>query len=251
MNWKQEWINEVLAEIPAGSYRKRMETELRDHLETRYRALIESGRTEAEARTETLRAMGEPEALQKEYRAAWRRTLPGRMKTLGWRLCVWMAGCGIMGVLYILTFMLLGLVGFTYDAYIPGRVTFPLLSGNLFYLTVFSGILFLLPFSLGAWFLRRCFCEEPRPARLVTAGLLAAWAGEKTAIIGLSALIYQMPLGLDLLTRIYHGGDTTAPWFTPANYILTFLGCILLGAVFGRMPAKPERPIAVQGRTSS
>lgn len=244
MNWKQEWIDGVLEEIPGGSFRKRMENELNDHLETQFRTLMESGRTEAEARAEAVAAMGAPDRLREEYRAAWRRSWPGRLKTLGWRLCIWAAGCGIMGGLYILTFVFLGLAGFTYDAYVPGRVTFPLLSGNLFYLTVFSGILFLFPFGLGAWFLRRCFCKEPHPVRLVTAGLLAAWAGEKAAIIGLSALIYQMPLGLDLLTRIYHGGDTTAPWFTPANYILTLLGCILLGAVFGRMPAKPERPIA-------
>lgn len=244
MSWKQEWVQSVLEEIPAGSWRERMENELNDHLETHLRTLMGSGRTEAEAQAEALEAMGEPKALQEEYRAAWRRSLPGRLETVVTRLGVWSAGCGIMGGLYILTFMLLGLAGFTYDAYIPGRVTFPLLSGNLFYLTVFSCILFLVPFSLGARFLRRCFYEEPHPARLVTAGLLAAWAGEKAAIIGLSALTYQMPLGLDLLTRIYHGGDTTAPWFTPANYILTFLGCILLGQLFGHRSAKPERPFA-------
>lgn len=158
MNWKQQWIDHVLAEIPTGSCRKRMEAELCDHLETQCSALMESGRTETEARAEALRTMGEPDKLREEYRAVWRRTLPGRLETLVWRLCVWVAGCGIMG----------------------------------------------------AWFLHRSFCGEAHPTGLVTVGLLAAWAGEKTVIIGLSALIYQMPLGLDLLTRICSGGDPIA-----------------------------------------
>lgn len=244
MNWKQQWINQVLADIPAGSYRRRMENELCDHLETQLRALMESGRTEAEAQAEAMEAMGAPDRLREEYRAAWRRSWPGRLETVVTRLGAWSAGCAIMGGLYILTFVLLGLVGFAYDATFSDRISFPLLSGSIAYITVFSSILFLVPFGLGALFLRRCFYEEPHPARLVTVGLLAAWAGEKAAIIGLSALIYQMPLGLDLLTRIYHGGDTTAPWFTPANYVLTFLGCILLGVVFGRKSVKVERSIA-------
>lgn len=244
MNWKQQWIDEVLEKIPAGSYRRRMEAELRDHLETQCRALMESGRTESEARAEALRAMGEPDKLQEEYRAAWRRSLPGRLAELGHRLKVWAAGCVVMGTLYIFTFMLLSIVGFTYDAILPDRVYFPILSGNKIYVTVFSTVLFLLPFTLGALFLRFFFRKESRPVGLVTVGLLAAWAGEKAAIISISALIYHMPLGLDLLTRIYHGGDTTAPWFSPANYVLTFLGCIFLGLTIGRLPVRTRRPSA-------
>lgn len=243
MNWKQQWIDHVLAEIPAGSCRKRMEAELCDHLETQCRTLIESGRTETEAQAEALRTMGEPDKLREEYRAVWRRTLPGRLETPVRRLCIWLAGCGIMGVLYILTFILLALAGFTYDAAFSDRISFPLLSGIL-YMTAFSSILFLLPFSMGAWFLYRCFRGEPHPTRLVTVGLLAAWVGEKAAIIGLSALLCQMPLGLDLLMRIYWGSDSAAPWFSPANYVLTFLGCILLGVVFGHMSAKKNTSIA-------
>lgn len=247
MNWKQQWIDGVLEDVPSGSYRRRLENELNDHLETRLHALMGSGRTEAEAQAEALEAMGAPDQLREEYRAAWRRSWPGRrerMEAMVIHLFKWVVGCVLMGASYILTFGFLGAAGFTYDAYIPGRACYPILSRNKLYVTVFSTILFLLPFTLGAWFLRCSFRREPHRTRLVTAGLLAAWAGEKTAIIGLSALIYQMPLGLDLLTRIYHGGDTTAPWFSPANYVLTFLGCILLGQLFGHRSAKPERPAA-------
>ena len=64
----------------------------------------------------------------------------------------------------------------------------------------------------------------------------------KIAIIVLSAQIYGMPLGAALLTRICGGGDPTAPWFTPAYYALTFLGCVLLGQIFGRIPAREKKP---------
>lgn len=232
MDWIEKFISEILREVPNGSYRTRAEKELRDHMETQYRVLTEGGRTAEEAQEEVLRVMGEPEKLQKEYEAAWRRT----SEELADLLPFIPVGCVVMGILYIFTYILLGMAGFTYDAVYPDRVCLPLLSGNKLYVTVFSTVLFLIPFTLGALFLRFCFRRERRPVGLVTAGLLAAWAGERMAVILLSAMIYDMPLGLDLLTRIYCGGDVTAPWFSPANYVLTFLGCLLLGQLFGRMP---------------
>lgn len=193
MNWQQQWINEILTDIPAGRYRSRM--------------------------------------------AALCHWLKG-----------WAMGCVLMGILYLITSGLLSAAGFTYDQTFPGRVCYPLLSGNKTYLWIYGGALFALPFTLGAVFLRVLFRREHRLAGLVTAGLLAAWAGEKAAIILLSAMIYEMPLGAALLTRIYCGGDTTAPWFTPAYHGLTFLGCLLLGQTIGRLPirAEPSRPPAVR-----
>lgn len=241
MDWKEGFIGRVLAAVPAGSWRGRMEAELRDHLDSQCRALAEAGRTQDEARAEALRLMGEPEKLRLEYEAAWRRSPAGRARRAASVLGGAAAGCVVMGALYIFAFVLLGMVGFTYDTWLPDRVCFPILSENRIYVTVFSTVLFLLPFTLGAWLLRFCFRRERRPVGLVTAGLLAAWAGEKAAIIGLSMLIYQMPLGPDLLTRIYDGGDTTAPWFSPVYILLTLVGCILLGQLFGRMDVGEKR----------
>lgn len=241
MDWKQIWIDEVLNEVPAGRYRKRAEAELRDHLETQCRAFMDAGRTEDEAQSEALCVMGKPEKLKEEYKTAWRRSPAGLLDLAAYAGPGIIVGCVMMGILYIFTFILLGALGFTYDATIPGRVCYPILSGNKIYVTVFSTVLFLIPFTLGAGFLRFYFRKERRPAGLVTAGLLTAWLGEKAAIISISALIYGMPFGLDLLTRIYHGGDTTAPWFSPVNYVLTFLGCILLGQFFGRFAAQEHR----------
>lgn len=107
MNWKQNWIDGVLAEIPGGSYRRRMENELNDHLETQLRALLESGRTRAEAQAEALRAMGAPDRLREEYRAAWRRTWPGRLEGLRRRLGAWACGCAVMfGAHYLVGFLM-------------------------------------------------------------------------------------------------------------------------------------------------
>lgn len=236
MNWMDAFIDRTLEKVPEGRYRRRMERELRDHMLAECEALAQAGRTPEEAQAETLRRMGEPEKLQREYEAAWKRSLPARLEALGRRLGVIAVGCFLMGAAYILTAMTLSMLGFTIDRTsgltLLGR-TFPIY-GDPAALAIFGSALFLVPFSLGALFLRFRFRRERRPAGLVTAGLLAAWAGEKAVIIGLSALIYQMPLGLDLLHRISRGGDVTGPWFTPAYIVLTFAGCLLLGQFFGR-----------------
>lgn len=250
MNWMDNFLIESLEKVPNGRYRKRAEAELRDHLETQCRTLTEAGRAAEEAQTEALRLMGEPEKLQGEYEAAWRSTLEGRLNGLGQRLGVIAAGCLLMGALYIYTAMFLSLLGFTYDGVSPHPQTltgrnFPIL-GDGPALTIFGASLFLIPFPLGALFLKFRFQRERRPTSLVTAGLLAAWAGEKAVIIGLSALIYQMPLGLDLLHRISRGGDVTGPWFTPTYIVLTFVGCLLLGQLFSRLPMGAKTPRAAQ-----
>lgn len=229
MNWMEEFIRLVLADVPAGRYRERTGKELRDHME----ALRQSCSEE-----EVLSLMGDPERLRGEYKAAWSRTLQARAGRLG----TVAGGCLLMGTLYVLTAIFLSLLGFTSDAVylephtLTGR-NFPI-QGSPLALAIFGSALFLVPFPLGALYLRICFRKERRPVVWVTLGLLTAWAGEKAAIISLSALIYEMPLGLDLLRRISRGGDVTGPWFTPAYIALTFLGCLILGQLFGR---KTER----------
>lgn len=163
MNWMDDFIENTLEKVPEGRYRKRAEEELRDHLETQCRTLTEAGRTAEEAQTEALRVMGEPRKLQVEYEAAWRRTLEGRLNGLGQRLGVIAAGCLLMGALYIYTAMFLSLLGFTYDGVSPHPQTltgrnFPIL-GDGPALTIFGASLFLIPFPLGALFLKFRFLE--------------------------------------------------------------------------------------------
>lgn len=224
MNWMDDFIARCLVDVPEGKYRERTEKELRDHMEKLRQSCSEE---------EVLTRMGDPERLRREYKAAWQRTFQARAGRLG----TIAGGCLLMGVLYIGTALFLSLLGFTSDAVYaePHTLTghnFPI-QGSPWALAIFGSALFLVPFPLGALFLRFRFRRERHPAIWVTLGLLAAWVGEKAAIISLSALIYEMPLGLDLLRRISRGGDVTGPWFTPAYIALTFLGCLVLGWLFG------------------
>lgn len=228
MNWMDDFISRCLAEVPPGKYRTRAEKELRDHMETQRQCFTEA---------EILQAMGDPAKLCREYKAAWERSLQARLEqTARWGTVV-VGGCLIMGCLYILTALMLGWIGFTMDAEslephtLTGR-NFPILGGGLAP-WIFYGTLFLVPYTLGALWLRFCFRKERRPAVGITLGLFAAWAGEKGIYILLSALIYGMPLGPELLARMARGGDTTAPWFD-INMVLTFFGCLLLGQLFGQ-----------------
>ena len=159
------------------------------------------------------------------------------------RIC---AGIVIIGLAYILTFVGQGLAGFTYDA-TPGIPIIGNPSALLFIKTIF----FVIPFSIGALFYRRAFRYRKHRAVAVTSGLLLAWAAEKLAILGLSAMIYSMPIWQlkPLLYRISAGGDQSAPWFTADYILLTLAGCIVLGllASLGKRPARgggaplPER----------
>lgn len=108
MSWQQQWIDGILAEVPVGSYRRRLEAELRDHLDSQYRALTEAGRTPDQAQAEALRAMGEPETLRKEFMAAWRRSWPARAEELRRWLKGWAGGFIVMGGVDFLIAYVLG-----------------------------------------------------------------------------------------------------------------------------------------------
>lgn len=240
MNWKQEWINEVLAEIPAGRYRNRMDTELLDHLETQYRALIESGRAEAEARAETLRAMGEPKSLQEEYQAAWLRSLPGRLETLKHQFGVLACGCAVMFGVHSLVGTVIGTIwGMAIS--LPGDSQEPWI--RLIRETVGdlnnSWLRLLLPLTLaliaGAYYLGFKFRASRCSAAFISAGLCIHW----TFITAFEILVKSA----DHHRTFWEELKVYLP-YNAVYYSSTFALCILLGAVFGRMPLKPERPIA-------
>ena len=145
--------------------------------------------------------LGDPEELALQYQSAWQRH------------------AGAMAAL-----------GITYDRE-PGIP----MQGDSALTALVGALLFLVPFSAGTMCLMRTLEGCPGQRKLVTAGLLLAWAGEKAAILALSALIYGMPLWAPgpLIGRISGGGDPTAPWFTPAYILLTLAGCVVMGAVSG------------------
>ena len=224
-------MNEVLGDIPAGRHRGRMEAELRDHLETLRRDLTAAGTPDAQARAEALRLMGEPERLREEYKAAWRRSLPGRLNELSWTLRTWAVGFMLMlGVHLLLKLALVWVVNTALS--LPGDSAeswVRLLRGTLGELR--DSLLFwsVLPMAstltAGACYLSRRFQFSRRPARRIGAGLSLYWV----FIAALNAWWYAMvhphrPFWEAVGRHFYFGAG---------YYALTFTFCILLRTAFG------------------
>lgn len=241
MNWQQQWIDEILAEIPMGSYRRRVEAELRDHLESHCRALTEAGRTPDQARAEALRTMGEPEALREEYQAAWRRSWPARAEELRRRLKAWAVGLAVMGGVHFLVAFLLGAmwnmaISLPGDSYVKWVRLIRGTVGNLnnAYLTTWLPLV--LSLAAGAFCLGRKFRASSRPAPLISMGLCLHWA----CIAAFNGWWYGIvhhhrPFWVEVGRHFYY-----AAW----HYAWTFALCILLGVAFGRMSVRTSRSAA-------
>lgn len=238
MNWQQKWIDGVLAEIPAGSYRRRMEAELRDHLESQCRALAEAGWTPDQAQAETLRTMGEPEALRKEYKAAWRRSWLMRGKERFRRLIAWAGGCALMGgvhllVSYVLSTMwrmAISLPGNSQDKWVR------LIRGTVGDLNN-SYLIWWLPLVValvaGAFYLGRKLQASPL---LVSAGLCVHWA--------CIAAFNGWWRAMDDHHRPFWEAVGNHFLNAALHYVWTFALCILLGVFFGHLGEKTSRRAA-------
>lgn len=238
MNWKQQWIHEVLAEIPPSRYRRRMEAELRDHLETQCLALIDAGWTQDEARSEALRVMGAPEVLQREYAAAWRRSWPARLEDLGQRLRAWAVGLAVMFGTQLLISSVIDTIGntaFPLPAASQGpwvrviRGTVENLNNSLF----FSRLLPLLcALIAGAFYLSRKFQTSRRPAASISAGLCVHWAYIAVFRIWFEALDDHM--------TFWEALNHSLPYNAGYDFLILAL-CVLLGFAFGHMPGRTVR----------
>lgn len=240
MNWKQQWIDGVLEDVPSGSYRRRLENELNDHLETRLHALMGSGRTEAEAQAEALEAMGAPDQLREEYRAAWRRSWPGRREALRRQLWTWVCGCAVMLGAHCLISYVMGTM-WRMAISLPGDSHEPwirLIRGTIGDLNN-SWLRLFLPLTLaliaGAYYLGRKFRASRCPAALISVGLFVHWTFIAAFEIWWEALDDHRTFWEEL--KVY------LP-YNAVYYFSTFALCILLGVVFGYLSAKPERPAA-------
>lgn len=239
MNWKQQWINQVLGRIPESSCRRRMEAELRDHLEALYGDLVDAGRTRAEARAEALRAMGEPERLREEYAAVWRRSLTGRLETLGRCLRAWARGCAVMFGVQLLTGCVLSLV-WQMALSLPGDSRDPWVQmirgtvGNLNNTWLWFVLPLVLALTAGASFLGRRFQTSRRPAGLIGVGLSLHWAAVNTFHIWWEAIDDHRTFGAELMVYLTNGPSRR-------YYFLTLMLCILLGLVFAYLSGERER----------
>lgn len=247
MNWKQQWIDVVLAKIPAGGYRKRMQAELCDHLETQCCDLMESGRTESEAQVEMLGTMGEPETLQREYEAAWKRTPESKVRAVLGYLGLVMLGGIVLYVMYVLMTGLLTIPA-SLDKGAQNKLlrdgVFQFLAGNLF---------FWIPFAAEAAFLRLCLQNYRRRGLLIGLALLMAWTLGTLVFVILCLEIGEYsqygllpPAWPDRLALFYDDMQhrSLAPWITPGYHLMNIAGCVFLGLVFGRMPIREKKPSA-------
>jgi hypothetical protein len=132
----------------------------------------------------------------------------------------------IAGAAYLVSALVLALVGFTYDA-IPG---IPII-GNPRALLLYKVVLFVVPFVLTALYLRSVFRNRKKRTFETILALLLIWVAEKLAILGISSMIYGLAIWdlPQLMHRISSGGDQSAPWFTWDYVFLTLAGCVILG----------------------
>lgn len=216
--WMEDFIHLCLAKIPDLLYRKRLTAELSDHLASLSEDLEAEGLPAGQAQALALERMGSPEELSRQLYGRWRQHIRSPRYVFSQLALT----CCIIGLSVLLVYLILGAAGLTHDA-APGLS----MAGNPLLTGAVGVLLFLLPFSLGAFWLTRRFQGHTSPRRLVLLGLLLAWLGQLCLLLLLGALLYGIPLyePASLLARISGGGDPIAPWFTPGYLLLTLAGC--------------------------
>lgn len=233
MDWQQQWINGILSEIPMGDYRRRVEAELHDHLDSQYRSLTEAGRTPEQAQTETLSTMGESETLRAEYRAAWRRSLKIRHP-----LKMWARGIAVMSGVHFLVACVLGVMwdmatslpGDSHDKWV--RLIRDTL-GNLNNSYLRYWLPLVLALIAGAFYLGRKFRASSCSVPIISSGLCLHWAciaafnGWWRGIVD-----HHRPFWEAVARHFYYKA-----W----HYAWTFMLCILLGVWFGYVSVKIKR----------
>ena len=253
MNWMEEHAELIVEPLRNRRYQARVRAELLDHMGSLYQSCLEERMSESEARGETLSQLGSVRQLRREYRQA---ELVLRSQSLGFCVSrVWLGAC-LMGILYILVTLILG--------QIVSRIAGPLANDGLSHLgglvphalsgtpaywqeydkmIALTGLIYQIPFPIGALFLRWLFRRTQHPLRPIAAGMLLAWAGEKLAILSISALIYGMPLWNlpSLLQRIHTGGDTTAGFFTIPYIVWTLFFALVLALLASLIPTSAQK----------
>ena len=224
MNWMEEHAELIVEPLRNRRYQARVRAELLDHMGSLYQSCLEEGMSESEARGETLSQLGSVRQLRREYRQA---ELVLRSQSLGF--CVGpLANDGLSHLGGLVPHALSGTPAYwqEYDKMIA-----------------LTGLIYQIPFPIGALFLRWLFRRTQHPLRPIAAGMLLAWAGEKLAILSISALIYGMPLWNlpSLLQRIHTGGDTTAGFFTIPYIVWTLFFALVLALLASLIPTSAQK----------
>lgn len=185
--WTDEFIPGVLAGIPRSAYRSRVQAELEDHLLCLAGDLEAAGNDYDSARKKALIRMGNTAELNQRYQAGFQQW---QVNSPSYHRSVLGAVSYLIPATFLAVFFAI-LPAFGIDTAQISVVHY----GNvyhhdiIFYVTVSRIALFLLPYSLGAVYLRSSYALHPHPYRMILSGLLCGWLS--TSALSL-LLIYSL-----------------------------------------------------------
>ena len=239
MDWTEDYIRRCLSGIPKSEYRNRLQSELADHLALLVSDLETVGYGTEEARTEALRQMGDAKELNAGYWAEWLRQ-PERLRwdISRYALGILLAGVGFLGGAALLFFgdVMLALFGTIAGGVHPT----PFLT---FLHHMGGAILYAAAFVPNAVLLRKAFRRRRKRAVMVSGGLLLSWiVGKGSTVLYLFSVYGSEALaeGKEIVARSFVGSYDPL-WFTSEYMLLSLLGCIALGWLFGRYPKSKLR----------
>ena len=236
---REEFLKRALADLPKSEYRNRLQAELTDHLEQLTDDLEKAAYSPEEARVEALRQMGDAKELNAGYWAEWLRQ-PERVRwdISRFALGILLAGAGFLGgaALNLFADTMLALFGI-----IAGGVhTTPFLT---FLHHMGGAVLYAAAFIPNAIALRKAFRRRRKRAAMVGGGLLLSWVvGKGSAVLYLFTVYGPEALaeGKEITARTFVGSYDLL-WFTSEYILLSLLGCVALGWLFGRYPTSDPR----------
>ena len=241
MDRTEEYIRRCLIGIPKSAYRKRLQSELADHLTQLSGDLEAVGRSPEEAQTEALRQMGDAKELNTAYWSQWLKQ-PERVRwdISRFALGVLLAGAGFLCAVALLLFgdIMLGLVHTMTHA-----VTYPTTPFLTFLHHMGGAVLYAAAFVPNAIMLRKAFRRRKNRIAMVGGGLLLSWiVGKGSTVLYLLAVYGQDALaeGKEITARTFVGSYDPL-WFTSEYMLLSLLGCAVLGWLFGRYPRSDPR----------
>jgi len=193
-HWTRPFLTQALDGVPKGTYRKRLEVELTDHLTALAEELEGQGYTRESAQVIARERMGDPAALAEEFLEEWRQRARKPSYFLP-RLGACVGQALAMDMLCDCLYMVHGpLFSGRYLAALASYFPVPELAEAAFY----AALTFLPGLIHGVVELNRSFAPHPWRRRMTAAGLLLFWGVEKliypTAIFSLLWLETKPPL---------------------------------------------------------
>ena len=110
-----------------------------------------------------------------------------------------------------------------------------------------GAVLYAAAFVPNAILLRKAFRRRRKRAAMVSGGLLLSWIVGKGCTVLYLLTVYgpeALAEGKEITARMFVGSYDLL-WFTPEYILLSLLGCVLLGWLFGRYPRSDLRDEAL------